>query len=526
MSTDEKNAAETTAISSDLQAEVARIVAAAYRVAANVGQDVEQILREAHENPLTPEELVRLLTRAAQALKDGAARRGDSQAVAALEKDVDALIRKLADTRRSELSTAGQGARSAKPYKQALLLEYNGIKMGPVFPSPTFHEREIPMLSGFVRTTDIALWENNERLDIHLRQFCQKFGRGPTPEELLDLMLNKLVLPGVEEGDAFEIVELARSVANNGVRKPPIMDTDGTLLDGNRRVAACNYILSSDEFTNEQKKRAEYIFAWQLTQHATKDDRDRVVVSLNFESDCKLLWPEYVKARKVFEEWMAMLAIEYPAPARRRQAEMKRALSQRFALGPDTAAVRRYIRMVQWANEFEDYQVNVGRRGEFEVKHRANDYFQYFDELSKGASPGTVAVTLNQNEPLKHLMFDLLFQDKIKNFTIIRDLKYVNDEIVERLRKLRDKDVRTADDLEAVQDEIEDTLAAARANKAEARSVGANTRIETFVKWLEELPVKAFRDEIRPENLQRLLKALTLVRGYAEENLGADGTAS
>ncbi|MEA5515784.1 hypothetical protein [Nodularia sp. UHCC 0506] len=63
------------------------------------------------------------------------------------------------------------------------------------------------------------------------------------------------------------------------------------------------------QFDSEQKRRAEYIPVWQITEHATNDDRNAVVVSLNFESDCKLDWSDYIKARKVYEEWQAMLAL-------------------------------------------------------------------------------------------------------------------------------------------------------------------------------------------------------------------------
>ncbi|HZU32259.1 MAG TPA: hypothetical protein VFB79_14170, partial [Candidatus Angelobacter sp.] len=264
-------------------------------------------------------------------------------------------------------------------------------------------------------------------------------------------------------------------------------------------------------------------FCWQLTEHATEDDRNRVVVSLNFESDCKQDWPQYVKARKVFEAWMDMLGSAYPAPNARRQAQMKRELSQRFALGPNTTEVNRFLRMVQWADEFEEYHIEKCNRDAYEVKHRANEKFQYFDELSKGATPGTVAYTLNEDEALKHLAFDILYQRKFKNWSQIRDLRHVanNQEARDILRKARDFEVRSEDDLEAAQDIVEEAIAIVRAKRAEERSLGANTRIETFVKFLEELPVKAFRDEITADNLRRLLKALTLIRAHAEDVLAS-----
>ncbi len=508
-----------TAISEDLRRELERLVAAARLVSADVGREVERVLSLGRIQPLDHEELVRLLQRTIEILRDGARHRGDRHALESLQADVQGLIDRIVEARNPKETPAH---RKRKEFKQILMAEHNGITARPVIPSPWFHEKEIPMFCGFVRTTDIVLWEENVRLDIHLAQFRQQFGRGPTPEELLEIMLGKLRLPGVDKDDQFEIVELARSIANNGVRKPPILDTDGTLLDGNRRVAACHYILHSDEFTTEQKKRAEYIFVWQLMEHATADDRERVVVSLNFESDYKQDWPDYVKARKIFDEWQGMLALEYPPPNQRRQAELKRDLSRRFALGPNTTEVTRYLRMVNWADEFEDYHINRCTRNAFEVKHKANKYFQYFDELSKGTSPGKVQYALNQDEALKHLAFELLFQGKFKNWTQIRALAFIarNEEARERLQKARDVQLRTEDDLDDAQEMVQEAIDIARVNRPEVRTLGANSQIERFVKWLEELPVKAFRDDVKPENLRRLLKALRLVRRYAEQVLG------
>ncbi|MHC5771995.1 MAG: ParB N-terminal domain-containing protein, partial [Nostoc sp.] len=346
---------------------------------------------------------------------------------------------------------------------------------------------------------------------IHLGQFRQKNSRNPNPEELLDIMLSKMKLPGIaddEKDDQFEIVDLARSIAVNGIRKPPILDIDGTPLDGNRRFAACYYIRNSDEFDSEQKRRAEYIQVWQLTEHATDDDRNAVVVSLNFESDCKLDWPEYIKARKVYEEWQAMLALE-PRANSRRQAQMKRELSIKFALGPETHTITKYLNMVEWASDFEDYHINDKNRGAYEVQHRADKYFQYFNELYRGGTtPGGVAFALNQDEGLKHTVFDLIYDGKLRNPQQIRALKptFYNQEARELLARARNES-----DLDLANDHVEDAINIARSQRAEMRELGANSRIESFVKWLEEVPPRAFRDQITSDNLQGLVRALKLV---------------
>jgi hypothetical protein len=488
--------------------ELGLLLRAAALVSAEVADEVELVLERGQADPLTPEELERLLTTVVTVVQRRAADRGDEVTARALG-DVPAVVRRILDvSARVEAAPPAQPAVRVGPY--------NGIQPRAVAPTPVFHGRSVPMDQGFVRTRDIQLWERNERLEIHLAQFRQREGRSPSSAELLDIMLSRMDLPGIpsdKREDQFEIEVLARSIAVNGVQKPPILAWDGRLLDGNRRVAACQFILHADseEFTPDERKRAEHVFVWQLTEHATKDLEEAVVVALNFEPDHKEPWPEYVKARKVHDEWQAMLALEPRSPNGTRQAELKRLLSTRFALGPDTHVVNRYLKMVEWASDFEDFHITERKRDRFEVKHAASRYFQYFDELAKGERSG-VARALQDDDNFRHLVYDLLFQGKFSNWRQIRDLKLINkaEDAIDELRKARD-----AHDPEAAETHIDSAISIARGRDAETRTLGANTRIETFVKWLEELPVNAFRDQIRSDVLQRLLGALELVQAHA-----------
>lgn len=491
----------------------------ARRVSDDVAHEVEAIFKKGVEDPLSKEELRALFTHIATTIKNRALERGDVKTAQTISEGVDKLISEVTGEKTPAVK-GKSGGRMSREHTIHLIQNHNGIKPAPVIPRPWFHRKEIPMLSGYVKTSDIQLWDENVRLDIHLGQFREKHGHSPSSQELLDIMLSNLQLPGVSDGDQFAIIELSRSIANNGVKTPPIIDIDGTLLDGNRRIAACNFILNSDEFTSEQKKRAEYVFVWQLTEDATDEDRRTVVVSLNFEPSYKQDWPTYVKAKKVYEDWQAMLALEPRKPGPQRQAEMKKELSRKYALGPEATVVTRYIKMVEWADEFEDYHIEEKKKDKFSVKHRSCDYFEYFDELSKGARPGGVAYSLNQDDGFKKLTFDLLYDNKFLNWRQIRQLRYIfdNEDALQRLRLARDEK-----DLNRAQDLVEDAITTANLGRADKRSLGADTRIELFVKWLEELPVKAFREEIKPGNLQKLLDALMLVRKHAEAMLTLKG---
>lgn len=485
-----------------INTEFKQIIEEAYQASRDVGLIVEDALKEVLVNPISTEEAERFLNVVIEKLKEGAWARGDKALASELDDtNVRALINRVMQARETILDV-----NKPKTEKTLPLIAFNGKDPGPVHPRPTFHRREIPMNGGGVKITDIVLWEDNERLDIHVNQFKAEHQRAPSSTELLQIMLSEMPLTGLGNDDQFKIEELARSIANNGVRKPPIIALDGTLLDGNRRVAACYYILNSDEFDSEQKKRAEVIYVWQLTEHASEDDKNAVVVSLNFEPDNKQDWPEYVKAKIIYEEWQVMLAREVNNPGSKRVAQLKRELSTQFGYGTDPYMINRYIKMVEGVNEFEDYLVNDKLHNEYEVKHQASRYFQYFEELAKGASPGGVAHTLNQDEPFKHLVFELLFQNKFKNWTIIRNLKHYNEDVRESMIKAREMP-----DEESASDLVEDKLNEAKAQKRESRIGNPNQRIDVFVDWLEALPISAFRDVIQPPNLEKLQRALSLV---------------
>lgn len=491
----------------------------------DVNGAVEDLLREGLERPLEPDEAERLLDRLLEKLRAGARQRGDQEGERAVSEGADELIREVVAVRRRISDAQSSNGRVASGPRLELET-HEGIEPRAVYPRPVFHEHWIDMWGGFVPLSSLQLWDDNDRLAIHLEQFEREEGRKPTGEEILDMMTTRLCLPGVEVDDQFEIQALARSIASNGVRTPPVIGLDGTLYDGNRRVAACFVIRNSDEFSAEQKKRVDRIFVWQLTEFAGPEDIDRLLMALNFEDDLKKEWPTYVKARKVYEEWRTMVDLEEGPSSSRREAEMKRELSQRFALGPETTVVNRYIKMVEAANEFEDHHVDVRHRDRSEVRHHAAEQFEYFDELSKGVRVGGVAHTLGIDDELKRLVFDLLYEDKFAKWSDIRKLRYVPGNVDAR-QKLQEAQEMPVDENDSA------TIKAARKRVGLALSIGEasasasngtadpNQKVRVFAEWLRSLPTSAFRDgKVTDETLERLLEALGDVKRLSEPVLG------
>jgi hypothetical protein len=490
------------------QREFEEIIEAAHRISADIGLHVEHTLRVGLQEPLSPEEQVSLLDRVLAELRAACEKLGDQKGLLSLAFSATSLVEKAIRLRMAPASNSPGEAAGIE------FLEANGISPQKVQPTPIFHEREIPMMAGYVRLEDIKLWPGNKRLEIHLAQFEQENRRPPSQEELRDIMTDELRLPGLPPHDQFKIRELARSIANNGVQRPPILAYDGTLLDGNRRVTACQHILESPDFSPAEKRRVQNILVWRLSEYAGPEDQHAVIVALNFEPEYRLRWPDYIRAREIFEQWHALILMERRTPSRGRETELKKQLARQYAISPND--VNRYLKMMMWAGEFEDYLTNDRNKNPHEVRHVSNEYFQYFDEIAKGRTGRKgrgVAQTLDENEGLKHLLFDLLYEGKIDNFTWIRDFKYLDGELYKNLERARKEP-----DVVAAQDLVEGALAEAKARNQEITH-GENAKIAGFVAFLEKLPVSAFRDKITEESLNGLLRALELVREHVEARL-------
>jgi hypothetical protein len=456
-------------------------------------EGLENIIREGWEDQLDEGRARSLIARLIDTLRAGAAQRRDQGLVKALEGRTEDIVEKIMSTRKRTVRS---------PQAQ----------VEPVLPTPTFHGRSVPMVKTWVNLRDLSLWAGNERLEIHLEHLRQTLGREPNADEILQVMQSVILLPGVNaayKGDEFDIKGLARSIAVNGVRRPPILDVDGArLLDGNRRVAACYHLLRSNEFTSAQKQAVEKLHVWQLTEHASDADREAVIVSLNFESDHKLDWPDYVRARKVFHDFERAVMLEGP-PGMEREKELKRELARKYAI--EIEKVDRYIRMVTWAKQFEEHLVNVRGLNQAEVQHSSNYYFQYFDELSKGKGAGGVGYTLTRDDDFRGLVFDLLFQGKFKNWALIRNLKYLDETVQQGLEQ-----AEAEPNLETAKRKVQQVLeGAAYRNTVEKKiHVVPNEKIEAFVRFIRKMPLESFHNgQISSDNLKSLVETLEWVQG-------------
>lgn len=382
---------------------------------------------------------------------------------------------------------------------------YDGLDVRQA-PTSTFLGRTIPLQEGFAKTRDIEFWQENKRLKIDLENFRRKEGRNPEPEEL-----KKMLWPtgSTSKGDPYEIGDLADDIAARGVLTPPVIDHWGTAWDGNRRLAACLYILASDEYTDLQKERASRVRVWQTGEHATKDQIDAIVTSLNFGKDFKKPWPEYVRARDVFDAYIDLRDIEASRRTLtdRDETKIRRRVAQRF--GIKTQEVTRYCKMVTWAIEFEDFHREQGR-DESELNSRTAQLFQYFFELDAGFGDDKLANRFAADNGFRAMVFDLMFDGKIKNFTQVRELRRVFDtpEAFEELRTAH------AEPNNAIaRNGVERAIFKAKQKSEESRKAGRGNELAAITKWLREDVTFALLAQLDPNVLREFRDAVRAVDG-------------
>jgi hypothetical protein len=358
------------------------------------------------------------------------------------------------------------------------IFSHDGFDVRPA-PASTFLGRTIPLMEGYAMTRDIEFWQENKRLKIDLENFRRKEGRNAEPEELKQLLWPR---GSSSKGDPYEIGELADDIAARGVLTPPVIDHWGTAWDGNRRLAACLFILASDDYTDVQKERASRVRVWQTGEHATKDQIDVIVTSLNFGKDFKKPWPEYVRARDVYDAYIDLRDIEASRRTLtdRDETKIRRRVAQRF--GIKTQEVTRYCKLVTWALEFEDFHREQGR-DENEINTRTAELVQYFVELDAGVGDDKLANRFSNDEALRAMVFDLMFDGKFKSFSQVRELRrvFATPDAFEELRTAH-AEPNTA----LGRSGVERAIFRARQKSEESRQAGRGSELASIAKWLRE----------------------------------------
>lgn len=459
-------------------------------LSADFGPTVQDAIAAAKSSSLDPKQAERLYTRVLRILRGDD---GDGGSDAEIATEVRQLL--------SEATS-----KPGHEWGSVPLVERNGLSPHQVAPVPSFNNVAIGMWEGYVDVTNLDLWKGNHRVELQVAEFNERHGREPTAEELLQLVQGSLHLPSLDKKDPFKIEPLARSIARKGVERPPILTCDGEPKDGNRRIAAAKHVVSSGNFTADEVERARWVKVWVAPTGTTQDQFDAVVVALNFEDDLKEKWPEFVKARLVVEEYRKERNGVVGGVTATRDKALKKTVAERFAI--TSAAVTRYIRMVQWAEDFEEYHVHEQGKDASAVRYKADDIFQWFYEIQAGKSADKITTQIEEDPELRKVVYDLMFE-VMDSGTQVRGLwKIVADPEAEKQLLDAHDNLERGNKKDAL-DLVKEAVTTADRNTATRKKVGFESFLRSCVDRLGTAPPDNWRtmDEKLLSDLERVFVA-------------------
>lgn len=397
-----------------------------------------------------------------------------------------------------------------------------GLPVRDVLPSPVYNNIPVPLEEGYADAEDLVLWAENPRVELALQEFAEVYDNAvPSSEDLAGLLQGTLSeLPSLPGGDPHNLIPLARSIARKGIERPLVVTSDGVVLDGNRRLTASNLVRGrAREFSETERDRARWIRVWKLLPDATEDQVEAVVVALNFEDEHKERWPEYVKARKVSER-VEHLRDQHGGPvSKTAEKAIMDEVARQFAIL--YREVKRYVEMVEWADDFSEYHLEAGREAA-EVRYRTDDTFQWFYEIQAGRGDAKLTKQIGTDDTLRAITYDLMF-DALSSGAQVRSLHRIlaMDDGYARLQEAQElakSDPEAAEEL--IDLAIVETKAATRARAK--RKAGFDAFLEQMVERLGSAAPDdwAGMDLVLVKDVLRVTRAAT---GTCEGVLSANG---
>jgi hypothetical protein len=329
-----------------------------------------------------------------------------------------------------------------------------------------FHRRRVEVWNGYVRTKSVVGWVQNVRIDLFVEKWMRDHKTPPTNEDILEWMVS-------DPNHEFHLETLADSILKNGVRQKIVITSEGTLLDGNRRYFAALMSLRKAEKSNDKDaiQIVSSLPAYVLSPGCQKADLDAVLVEENFVDDCRIPWPNYIKAKRVYETYKEL----------RENHTKPQAVGELTAqFGIPKAHVERFLKMMDYIQEFQDHhsqedeETGKKAKDDFDIRWRVQEYFEYFDELTKTQ----VLNTLINDHDLRDKVFERLYDGDFASFVQIRKLPAIAAD-----RVARDKFMTLDGGPKAVESAIAWVTAAGIARKAMAN----DERIIGFKNFLQTL---------------------------------------
>jgi hypothetical protein len=398
-----------------------------------------------------------------------------------------------------------------------------------------FHGLEIAGWSGRIHVEDIRGWVDNKRLKLYLSQWRDRRGKPsaiPTTEEIYEMMLEADQGDETEKKKVFHVERLANSIARNGIQESIIVFLDDKaapwLWDGNRRYFSTLHIMRAGKF-EAQRDEAQWMpcFLIETTGNPVSDKKRQqaILTETNFVTKDAIAWPTYIKAEEIWEQFNIRIKADPTDPLLQR--EVREELAREYGLFTSKGKVNfrqveRWVKMVDLAQEFKEYQEETKGRDENAVDLHVAHYFEYFDELiyKKDVREVLASDIDKQNE-----VFDWLWDEKLPSFQAVRKIPQIFSDPVAL-------DYMRAGTKETAFRNASNVIAANDPGLKNDKRI-ANAKINSFADWLNSFKRDDFR-QLEVESLQRLkdiledvIKMLTgLISGASKKRKTTKGHAA
>ncbi|MBC8469468.1 MAG: ParB N-terminal domain-containing protein [Planctomycetes bacterium] len=266
----------------------------------------------------------------------------------------------------------------------------------PVPSTSWFHDIEVDVYEGTTEVKDISLWKENYRtmLDLeHIQQILKKDLHRITDDEIIEHILRH---------DLHKIPDLAKSIKENSVRIPLILSYDKELIDGNRRLLACRYLIKKErelttKFTLSNVKC--------LSPTASEDVKLKIIAEMNFLPQHKEDWPPYVRAKFAIQE--------YDNALNKFKNEKEAYKHVNYFLDIQPAKLKRYREVLKMIEEYVKFVEKAGKKTRQDAEIFGRSKFHFFEELYNKADV--------IDKPVKKMFFRYLSDQQITSMTKVRE---------------------------------------------------------------------------------------------------------
>lgn len=266
----------------------------------------------------------------------------------------------------------------------------------PIASTAWFHDIEVEVYEGTTEVKDISLWRDNYRtmLDLeHIQQILKKDLSKITDDEIIEHILRQ---------DLHKIPDLAKSIKLNGVRVPLILSYDKELIDGNRRLLACRYLVKKEEVQTDKFTVSNVKC---LGPKASEDVKLKIIAEMNFLPQHKEDWPRYVRAKFAIQEFERAL--------KKLRNEKKAYKQVEYYLDIKPPDLKRFGAVLEMIDEYVKYVGKESQEKRQDAERFGRSNFHFFEEL------------YNKVEVIDHPVEELFF-------------RYLNNQQITSMMKVRE----------------------------------------------------------------------------------------